>query len=806
MNEEREMTDSPPTCFFAYPSQPKSRAEAIESALELIEGTGAVATIGWKSLSVAGKIVIDQICHAIDESDMFVCDLSDLNPNVLFEFGYAVAKNKRVWLTLDTSYPQSMENYRHFKMLTSIGYAEYRNSREIINAFLDDQPFNDLENSLLSSFQETMAQSATPTSPTLLYLKSPIESEASTRLTVRLQASPITLITDDPAEVSFQSLAWYIENVKYAQALIVHLLDDERAEGFLLQNSKDSFIAGLAHGLGTNLLMLAHSPFDPPFDYQDLLHTHTSASECISIAEGWLPSIEREFISRRKRLQERRTEVDSALALRGIHLGDYIAENERSELMNYFVVTAPFTEALRAEQTMLYVGQKGSGKTANLFKVADELGRDKRNHVCILKPVDYDVEGVINLLHHTIPMSQKGYLIESLWKYLIYSQLAVGVYEMIMDRPLHIGRTQDEEEFVSSYESKRDLLEPDFSIRLDNALRELTKIDNSGAATRQRSRVSELLHETELAQLRTQLGVLLEDKNRVCVLIDNLDKAWRPREELSLLSDFIFGLLGVAASISDEFARSGPSWRSVDLSIVIFLRSDIFSYLMDQAREVDKVPYRRIDWKDKELLLRVVEERFNKSIGREISPDEIWTGLFVEEVRGIPTRDYITSKIIPRPRDIIFFCKACLSFSINRFHSRIEVEDILQAESEYSHFAYLALVSEVKPRVNEIEELILEFAGADEVVEQERIESFVEKAGMDRGRTAEVISILTDAFFLGREVAANEFRFLYDDSRRNIINSLAEKASKKLGAARFRINDPFHAYLEIRTSGSASPS
>ena len=38
----------------------------------------------------------DNIFHHIDESDITIIDVSHLNPNVLFEFGYAAAREKYI--------------------------------------------------------------------------------------------------------------------------------------------------------------------------------------------------------------------------------------------------------------------------------------------------------------------------------------------------------------------------------------------------------------------------------------------------------------------------------------------------------------------------------------------------------------------------------------------------------------------------------------------------------------------------------------------------------------------------------------
>jgi len=100
-----------PSCFVAYPSKPASLAETIEAFIQTIKEAGVLSIEGWKSTSVSGKFVMLTICEAIDRADLFICDLTHLNHNVLFELGYAIAKNKRIWVLLNPSIEKSQMDY-----------------------------------------------------------------------------------------------------------------------------------------------------------------------------------------------------------------------------------------------------------------------------------------------------------------------------------------------------------------------------------------------------------------------------------------------------------------------------------------------------------------------------------------------------------------------------------------------------------------------------------------------------------------------------------------------------------------------
>src|SRR5580700_1844758 len=85
--------------FFAYPSN-VAVAEVIRNGTSKINDTGLVQLKTWESCKVGGKIVIGEICKEIDRANLFCADMTGLNHNVMFELGFAIARNKRIWLTI----------------------------------------------------------------------------------------------------------------------------------------------------------------------------------------------------------------------------------------------------------------------------------------------------------------------------------------------------------------------------------------------------------------------------------------------------------------------------------------------------------------------------------------------------------------------------------------------------------------------------------------------------------------------------------------------------------------------------------
>jgi hypothetical protein len=158
-------------------------AEVIENAINEINtrGKSIVVARGWKTIGVTGKAIIQEVCREIDTCELFICDLTSLSPNVLFELGYAIAHNKRIWLTLDTSFEEAKLNFERLGLFNGLGYASYQNRNHLVNLFFQEHPFEDLDATVFTR----IIQSAAPTrnqQPSILYLKSRIETEASIEL------------------------------------------------------------------------------------------------------------------------------------------------------------------------------------------------------------------------------------------------------------------------------------------------------------------------------------------------------------------------------------------------------------------------------------------------------------------------------------------------------------------------------------------------------------------------------------------------------------------------------------------------
>ena len=260
------MANTIPQAFFAYPSRIPTLKEAIHGVVPELNEKGQVNIRTWEQCNIGGKFVIDTICNAIDEAELFLADLTGLNANVMFELGYAIACGKRIWLILDDTYTKEKDMFEQLKILTTVGYVSCCNSQNIVSGFYKDKPFADIENTI---FRAPIEPNLKPYS--ILYLKSQHENQAALHMSNLLQERfPEKIIVDAPNKPAVQSLADYGNLVFSCSGLVCHFTNPAREDAYL-QTSRHALICGMAHGFEKPLLMLAEGEFSSPIDYRDFL-------------------------------------------------------------------------------------------------------------------------------------------------------------------------------------------------------------------------------------------------------------------------------------------------------------------------------------------------------------------------------------------------------------------------------------------------------------------------------------------------------------------------------------------------------
>ena len=290
------MSNTTPKAFFAYPSSPPTLREPIQDAVRELNAGKQININTWEKCSISGKFVIHAICDAIDEADLFFADLTGLNANVMFELGYAIARDKRVWLILDETYAEEKKMFDELKVLTTVGYLPCCNSQDIISGFYDESPFLDLENTI---YRTVIKPNLKPGGyQKIFHLKSQHENQAAMKVSNLLDKRlKNKIMLDDPRETPVQTLTWYGMHVFNCKGLICHFTNPKR-KGAYLQTALHALVCGMAYGAGSPLLMLAEGNFLSPIDYRENLKHYNTAREATAYLEEWLPPVEKSLATK----------------------------------------------------------------------------------------------------------------------------------------------------------------------------------------------------------------------------------------------------------------------------------------------------------------------------------------------------------------------------------------------------------------------------------------------------------------------------------------------------------------------------
>lgn len=770
-----------PSAFFAYGGTPPLRAETMRDVVRALNNRGQSATT-WEDLSVDGQVLVTAICRRIGTSDALVAEISTMNPNVLFELGFAVARNKPVWLAYDESDVDAERLWTEVGVFSTIGRTEYGGNAEVLAARYCNQPPYQQR-----PLAETLLAGARPREANAVFAPSlPTRISAAVALEGLLERQSHLKILGSSEDLIIAPLTFYVGEIYRSSAVIMHLLGARRRRA-AEHNARASFLAGFAYGLDLPLLMVVEAGYATPLDYRDLLFEYETSAVLQEKVKSWLDSIPKTPGTQRRL---GRLALDIELPIRTF--GQYVAEYELEELESYFIQTNEFS-AVVAGDAVVYTGRKGTGKTATMSQVTKELARDRRNLVVPIKPSSYELGGLVDLMKAVGAPAHAEYLLMTIWMYLVYTEIALRAVETEKAKPASIvdhTSIYNLEQLLVSLEVSAD---EDLSARLERIVRRVaselhadTPVDHAA--------IAHLLRTEHLNRLRVLTREALVGYARVAVLIDNLDKNWERGADYESVSRFILSLLTTAGKIEKEFAKPSGALESLNVTLALFLRTDIYDVVRTYAREPDKIGARTVDWNDEQLLVRVLEERYavNRTSKREAPV--MWEELFCPEVRGLPTRDYFLWRTLRRPRDFVYFANAALTTAINRRHQTVESADITYAEREYSRFAIEALLVESESRGFNLEELLYEFAGLGATLSASEV-----AAALSGAMQPEVVrDWLVAASFLGLEKRDGEYVYVEGETTaRRKLRVVARSADLGHREACYRVHPAFRPYLEI---------
>lgn len=142
--------------------------------------------------------------------------------------------------------------------------------------------------------------------------------------------------------------------------------------------------------------------------------------------------------------------------------------------------------------------------------------------------------------------------------------------------------------------------------------------------------------------------------------------------------------------------------------------------------------------------------------------------------------------------------KASIASAVNRKHSKVEENDVIDGEKQYSQFAIESLLVESNTTAFPIESVIYEFVGSTKHLTKEELNEVLEKSEAKSEDISIIIEELCKLRFLGVQVGTNDFRFTDDEQEFKKTKILVQKyENREEVPSKFMINPAYWAFLEV---------
>ncbi len=793
------MSSDMKTIFFAYQGRRANQADenvdAIKAgAKEYNQYQSKYDIKLWEDYTKT-TFISKEVLGAIDLCEILAADLTYFNHNVMFELGYAIAKKKEIIVFLNGNIEGASKKYSE-SFIKDLKYQPLSNSKDVISAIKQHESNKDFME------KQIKLKTLTPKAKGIFHIESQVNNQPSIDLGILLmmynENQGIDIISDDRSEVQYQPLNWYFSNIYQANLILIHLVGDNIVNHQDI-NAFNSFWAGVSCGFDQHTLLVAPSEFKAPLDYYDILIQYKDNNQLVDEVGSWLdrkiPTIESHVVPDVNK--EDRQEEN----LLKLGIGCEIAENERGQLLDYFVQTYSYNKAKEAESTLI-IGRKGSGKSAIYIKLSNELVDDSLNYVVNLKPESDDL--LYNIDLSQMYKSSKRNFFFTVWKCVILSQLLNDIYKKIKSKDISVNfYSEVEEEILAFHKANKHLMNLNFFGIVSQLHKDYLSDSNVNNPN-----VLEYMYKVFIGPIKNLINKYFKNLStkkysKIIVLADNLDKTWNTETDLSIQAEMIVSLLEVKEKIIHELPEIKFNFQST-----IFLRKDIFEFISKHVNEPDKLltQTHEINWEQyPEKLKELVDNRFRYLL--ELDPDvnideEIWNKYFdISNNKKDRAFDVIEKIITKRPRDLLYFLGRLLESAVNNNRNKVNSIDLNFAINNYTKFLSQNIIAEVRAFFPEIEGILTRLqAFHGEKMEYKEYLRITEEYGLNSSKAEDLVAHLFEkGYMLG-----------YDSKTDSSFSSI-EKLKVQLNEKRFfglRKNKVYiiaHAkYYMIKNQGTSS--
>jgi hypothetical protein len=720
--------------FFGFASAPQELVDSINAGIDKFhEWKGGATVHPWTELDGPSVPVVPTILKCIRDKEASFFDISVCNQNVFYEVGYAVGLSKPVYLTINDALKHAVEYQIDLGIFDTHRLKKYRNGNDLANIIRDArQPYQ-------QSMPGLPLDERQP-----LYFQDHLERiDFAINYFSCLKEQNLGFRSHNPSEDRRLPLDRAFREVLTSAGVFLSLIPP-LFKGAEHHNLRAFLLAGIADGCGVPRTILKYGEFVTAFDLRDGVTVVRDRSEIYSAVVQLLPRVH-------GRQQNRKTPPRSVARahLMNLSLGGTAAENELHHLDDYFLETREFRRTLRGE-ARLVVGRKGAGKTAIFWQVRNRIKGNRANLVLDLRPEGFQLRKLSEVIESHFTAATHTHTLTLFWEYVLYLELAHKILED--DSYTRDGRLTDKYLNVKrAYDNVDEIREGDFPERLLQLITRLRKdvseleIESGGSRILTTPRITELIYRTDFPKLRDIVLDYLSLKKQTLILVDNLDRGWTTAG----VSPSDIRIVQCLMDAGRRIERSANKAKA-GVQAIIFLRDDVYDWLIAETADRGKESTVRVQWRDVEMLRQLIERRLETaSKDLSIEPAIQWSNITQGQIQGEQIFDYLVRHCLRRPRSLLDLIELALSNASLAGRSAISPEDAERAVVAYSSDMLRDLNYEIRDIYPEADKIIYAFSRNNIRLDQKNVERTVLKRLKDSERARKFVRMMFWFGFFG---------------------------------------------------------
>ena len=707
-----------PRTFVAFSSADPILSDTIVEACKQAQRRDSTLE-PWNRNDPSGNSIDQSVYTWVESANSFVADVSEPNDNVTYEIGLAIGMRKPVRLIRAAN--------KDLKKLTSIG---------LLHNIAHDQ--YDGRQALARILEKSEPKSLWPQSKKnrehpIYFLQLSFADNFTRKVSSHIKKTlKLKFRNLNPTEIDRLTATEAFEQVSQSFGVIA-IWDTSNSVQSIRQNQRTSFVTGLARGLDVPFVLFAHSDDRLPLDLDEIATRWSSAAD--------LSPLMRAFREEVYDVQESHVEtrLGKERFLDRVYCGDPAAENEAAQLDGYFLETEQFRLTTNGDLNIL-LGRKGSGKTAIFLQARNRTRADRSNIVVDLQPEGYQLIRLKEFILERLSGGARKEFIASFWEYIVWLEIAYKLLEKDEKRVRYDSRLIPAYDRLRGAYTTRVEGSGDFTERLEALIERIVGRYQQGhsesAINPSSSELLEIVYGREIGTMRNEVLSYLKVKGIVFFLFDNLDRFWTAPSFSEMDALIVTGLVESLTDIRRRFRQS-----NIEFYWAVFLRSDVFEFVIKTMADYGKLSVDSVEWNDPELLIRLFKRRMLEGFGQNDQAwDEVWKAVSIQEVEGRPTLEFLIDSSLMRPRYLIRLFETARRRAITLGKSKIEEDDYRVAVDELGWQVLEDFDRELADVVPDVEELMFELVQLGERMSLATLRGTIE----ERVSMPETVDVIVD--------------------------------------------------------------